>query len=197
VRPLEPDHKLKLFGWWLHGLGVAVTLFLMLFAEWFVYGPTDRRAAASARRTGELQALLRDEDPIRAEHARLTDELAAAREESAGLQKRIPNEPREGDFLAQVSQLAGDVGLNVRDYRPGAITAKPDYSHMQVELVCEGDYASICRFLAGLSELPRHSTVIRLQLDGDGSQPLCVANVSLRVYFTGRLSINERYAANE
>lgn len=190
----DPEQRLKSFGWRLQGLGVLLALLLVLVAECLAYRPTDRRASACVRRIGELQKLLKEERRVRADYARLTRELTTLRRQAADLQKRIPDEPREADFLAQVSRLAGKVGLQIQDYRPGRITPQRGYSALQVDLICRGDYAGICKFLDGLSKLPRYSTVIRLQIDAHEARPNYHVEISLRVLF---FTDNDRPAGEE
>jgi len=183
MRQAQQDRELKVLGWGLHGLGVLVTITIVMVAVFAVYRPIDRQAAACARRTHELQKLLRKGAQVRAEHARLSEELALARKQADDLNRRIPDEPREADFLAQVSQLANKVRMQIQDYRPGKVAAEPTYSTMRVDLICQGDYASISDFLDGLSGLPRHSTVARLRIESEQNGQEYSAEMSLKLYF--------------
>jgi len=183
MHQVDLDEKLKVLGWWLHALGALSVVLIALFAKFTVFRPIDDRASACVSRSDELQMLLKDGDRVRAEHARLTADLAVAREQATTLQARIPDEPREADFLAQVSKLAGEVGLKVKDYRPRAITSGKSYSVVQVDLICRGSHASICGFLDELPRLPRHSTVTFLQIDASQGQPEYSATLSVALYF--------------
>jgi len=183
MKQFSPDRKLKILDWSLHGLGVAVMLAIALVAGIVVYGPIDRHTAEATQRADRLGQLLKNEARDRAAYEQTAKELATARQQAETLNSRIPDEPREADFLAQVSKLAGEVGLQIRDYRPGSITKKESHSVMRVNLICEGDYASICNFLDQLSELPRHSTVVRLQVKTEGERKEYSVDVSLELYF--------------
>ena len=190
----DPDQKLKALGWWLHGLGLLVALAIALLTKCIVLARIDDRAAAHLCRADQLQDRLQDADRIRAEHARLVEDLAAARNQSEELKQRIPDEPREADFLAQVSHLADEVGLRIQDYRPGTVSAEPSYSVLQVVLIGEGNYASICSFLDRLPDLARHSIVSRLQITSDNSQEDYVLAMSLQLCFAvqGRPDSNRK-----
>lgn len=198
MRQADPNQKLKLLGRCLHGLGLLAALVTVLLVQFVIFRPIDHRTAACRQRSEKLQALLQQAPKIRREHAQLEKDLALARGQSATLQKRIPDDPREADFLAQVSRLAGEVGLQIRDYRPAAVETKPSYSVMRVDLACQGDYASICNFLGGLCELPRHSTVLHLQIDSDGDRQEYSVKLSLALYFaaTGQSGV-ERGKKND
>jgi len=180
---IAPNTKLKLLGWGLNALGACVAVVIVTAAHFAVYGPIDDRADGSVRETDRLRAILRDEADVRAEHARVQRRLATARRQAMTLQARIPDEPQETEFLAQASQLAGQFGLKIDDYRPGAVTAGKAYSELQVDLICQGDYTSICRFLDQLSKLPRHSTIGRLQVDADHNRPENSVKISVTLYF--------------
>ncbi|MBN2477593.1 MAG: type 4a pilus biogenesis protein PilO [Pirellulales bacterium] len=184
----DPNRRLGTLSRWMHGLGLLIALGIAGFVEFAVYRPIDGRTATCLKRNRELQALLREAPRVRADHARLTQEVADARAQAAVLKSRIPDEPQEADFLAQVSQLAGEVGLDIQDYCPGVITSRQTYSTMQVELICEGDYYSICNFLYRLAELPRHSTVVGLEINSEKGGQRYSAKMSLELYFaaTGR-----------
>lgn len=178
----NPNRRLRLLGLSLHGLGGLAAVTIALLAEFLAYRPLDAQVAAHVRRTEELQVLLREEQQCRREHARLGKDLSVAGEQAEILKKRIPDEPREADFLAQVSELADESGLRIQDYRPGVVTPRHLYSTMRVDLICEGDYESICKFLDGLSALPRHSTMVRLEIDSTIDKKHYSARISLELY---------------
>lgn len=182
MHPADPNRKLRVLSWSLHGLGALIALAILVAAELVGFRPLDADVAACARKTTELQEVIRDGERLRAEHARLHEELTRARERSADLIERMPDQPQEADFLAQLSRLADDSGLEIRDYRPGVITPMSSYATMKVELICAGDYESICTFLGGLAALPRHCTVVRLQIDSASPGEIYSVDVSLELY---------------
>lgn len=185
MHQIDSDRKLNRLGRWLHVLGLLVVLAIAAGAEFLLYRPIAAKASVCARRADKLQALLHNQGQVRAEHTRLGKDLAEARKQAAALEDRIPNEPREAEFLAQLSRLASEVELQIEDYRPNTIVRKPDYSVLQVDLICEGGYASICNFLDRISRLPRHSTVVSLQIDSAGGGRKYPAKISLQLYFAG------------
>lgn len=194
MHPIDPNYKLRVLSRSLHGLGALIACTIGLAAVFVVYRPIDAQIAACAEQTDRMQGVLREEERLRAEHSRLSTDLASAREQSADVTKRIPDQPREADFLAQLSQLADDSRLKVQDYRPGVVTPRSSYATMRVDLICEGDYDGICRFLDGLAELPRHSTIIRLQIDSAPRKERYSAALSLELYVAsgGRSPIEKR-----
>ena len=125
MRPFDPEQRLRRIRCGVHVVGAGMLFVLALLAEMFVHRPLHNLNAACSQRTVELEAAIGDEGKVRAEHAQLAEALAAARHQAAVLRSHIPDKPREADFLGQASNLAGEVGLEIRDYRPG----KPVASH--------------------------------------------------------------------
>jgi Tfp pilus assembly protein PilO len=182
MHAVDPNRRLRLLGWLLNGLGALAAVAIVLIVQFVVYRPLDAQLAACTRRTEQLEGLLAREEPFRQEHARLSEELSAAREQATLLKDRIPEEPRETEFLAQVSQLAGESGVSIQDYRPGTVTSKGSYSTMRVDLTCEGGHEGICGVVDGLRELPRHSTVVRLEIDSRQPKEHYGMNMCLGLY---------------
>jgi Tfp pilus assembly protein PilO len=176
-------HNLRLG---LNLLGGLVAAVVALGSAWIIWGPLSRETAEASVCKDAYGDLLREEEYLRAERAKLGWQLDAARQQDIALRNRIPQEPREADFLAQVSRAAGELGLQITDYRPGVMTAKSSCSAMRVELNCEGTYRGICGLLGRLQELPRHSTVAKLEIDAGPSADKCLAKISLELYFFGK-----------
>lgn len=165
MHAVDPNRRLRLLSWLLNGMGALVAVAIVLLVQFAVYRPLDARIAECMSQTEELEGLLASEERLRQEHSRLGEELTAAREQAALLKDRIPDEPRETEFLAQVSQLAGESGVTIQDYRPGPVTPKGAYSTMRVNLACAGGHQGICGLVHGLRQLPRHSTMVRMEID--------------------------------
>ncbi len=188
----DPNRKLAMLSWWLHALGAAVVLVVILLTWVVAFRPIDNRVEAGRYRAQHLGKLLETRPRQRALYTRLGKELAEAREQAEMLNDRVPEEPQEAVFLAQVSELANAVGLSIQDYRPGAIKRDDSHCTMRVDLICRGRYSAICKLLDGLPTLPRHSTIIRLQITSEGDQPEYSADVSLELYFAAREQLDTK-----
>jgi len=182
MHAVDPNRRLRLLSWLLNGMGAFAAAAIVLIVQFAVYRPLDAQIAECTRQTEKLERLLASEEQLRQEHARRGEELAAAREQAALLKDRIPDEPRETEFLAQVSQLAGESGVTIQDYRPGVVTPKGAYSTMPVNLACVGGHQGICGLVHGLRELPRHSTMVRLEIDSREPTKHYGLNMSLGLY---------------
>lgn len=77
----------------------------------------------------------------------------------------VPTEPRESEFLGQISGLVQGTSLKFDEFRPAGTTAAGQYRQLEVMMSGVGTYRDICRFLAGLEELPRLCRVSRLDIE--------------------------------
>ncbi len=188
----DPNRKLTMLSWSLHGLGAAVVLVVALLTWAVACRPIQNGIVAGRYRVQQLDNLLKTRPQQKVLYDRLGKELAEAREQAEMLNDRVPEEPQEAVFLAQVSKLANDVGLSIQDYRPGAIKRDDSHCTMRVDLICRGRYSAICKFLDGLPNLPRHSTIVRLQITSEGDQPEYSADVSLELYFAAREQLDSK-----
>jgi Tfp pilus assembly protein PilO len=179
----EPDQYLRTLTQGLNIAGALVTASLVMAGGWLVLGSLTGDTAQTAARLEALHALLGDEGRLRAEHAKFRQQLDKAKQDEAAIQKRIPSEPQEAVFLAQVSQAADTVELQIKDYRPGVISPGKTWSTLRVELTCEGSYLGICTFLDSLQDLPRYSTVARLEIDPGTTAEHYLAKLCLELYF--------------
>jgi Tfp pilus assembly protein PilO len=178
----DPSKKLAMLGAGLHAIGLAAVLATAGIGYALVLRPLDARIDELDGRSQQLQASLQNAHVVRAQAQRLRGAVAAMEAKSAELQKRVPDEPLEGEFLSQLTQAAGQAGLKIGDYRPGVVRTGEKCSQMAVQLSCQGPYRSICDFLDRLSALPRLTQVEKLDVSASGPDG-CPVSLSLVVYF--------------
>jgi Tfp pilus assembly protein PilO len=177
-----PSQKLAMLGVGLHALGLAIVLAAAGIGYALVLQPLDARIDELDGRSVELQAALDDAPNVRAKHERLRRALVAMEAGGTGLEKRVPDEPLEAEFLAQAAQAATQSGLQIGDYRPGAVRTSGHCSQMEIQISCQGPYRSICDFLDRLSAIPRLSQVEKLEISAAGPDGYPVT-LWLVVYF--------------
>lgn len=177
------DQALGSLGAWLHAVGGICTLAIFLLAWLCFFRPIDAAARASRERTAKLQAVIADSRQIRNDHGQVNEELDSAQEAAIRLTDSVPDKPQEAEFLAQVTQLADEVGLKIQDYRPDGKRDCDIYSILLVDLISAGPYSSVCRFVARLPELPRHCAVEHLQITTDPKDDCCQTRMTLRLYY--------------
>ena len=167
----------------LHLTGALGFLTLLIVAWCFLIRPVETRRRIASQRMAELDTTLVAADEIRTKHSMLVERLSADRDQEAALKARIPDEPSEAEFLALASELAAETGLRIHDYRPNKAVQAPSCSSLEVELICEGNYAAICGFLDGMSKLPRLSRIKRLHIDATKNKADYLIEISVLLYF--------------
>ena len=180
------ESRLRTLRVMLHVSGAAGLVTLLVVAWSFLIRPIDAQRRVTSQRMARLETTLDAADEIRGEHASLSERLSTDRDQEAALQARIPDDPAEAEFLALASELAAETGLKIQDYRPGKPVEEPSCSSLEVQLICEGDYASVCGFLDGISKLPRLSRIERLHIDATKSKPDYLIEISVLLYFAAR-----------
>lgn len=178
------DPSLIRTGRGLHAIGAAVMLALAIVPYVAVGLPIAAQNASLKRQIEKTTRLLELEPNVRARHDKLTGEATFHEQKRREVLERIPESADEGQFLAQITELAGSCELKLHNYRPGVPDKKPTYSQIDIRLDAEGTYDEICRFLAGLEALPRFCRLAGLSVDrvDGGADELKVA-FTLRIFF--------------
>lgn len=180
----NPRLTLELQGWLLHGLGLLVTMLAAGVFYVFGYQPLDGESASLQAQALMLDGLLNQATTIYAENSRLKTQVNEFERKAIAVLSRVPEEPREADFLAQVSELAQQTGLDILDYRPGILRPQTTYTEMEVKLVSKGTYASLCGFLEQIDRLPRLCRLMNLSIDAKASDGKYAMEMTLVIFFT-------------
>lgn len=132
--------------------------------------------------TGELAEIARL-DAMRGELAELDRRAGRLTKQIEAVRKRIAGQSGEEQFLSQLSELAEREQLKIREH---SITPPRPFAgrwQMQLTVFGSGRYESICRFLDGITRLPRLCRVDRLDVTTapDGVYPV---ELTLAIFFT-------------
>ncbi len=166
-----------------HAIGATVTVVLVSATVLFVIRPMEDRVVQLQHRAEELSEALSIADEVKSEHELLTSQRLAADDKVEKLLDRIPNVPRESEFLGQITTLAREVGLSIVDYRPGSASERKDYKQMTLTLSSDGSYVSICSFLSRIHQLPRLSRVLNLDIEPTGNGDVYKMMMTLTIFF--------------
>lgn len=167
----------------LHAAGAlglsAIVLLSCRFAYSWAVGPETVQPPVH-RNLKELQERLAS---MRLELAEFQKQLGAVEQKTSMLRRRTPPEMREAEFLRQVAEVAGQTGFAIREFRPGSPAQIGGYGKLEIQFSGSGDYPSICRFLDGISRLPRLFSVERLQITAAPAADAYPVTLVLAVYF--------------
>lgn len=182
------QNKLTQLGWLLHGAGLLLTLVSIVGAWMLLFWPIAVESADLNRQVDSLAQLVVDGDKIISENRELRQILDDVENRIQHLASQIPQTARESDFLAQLSELARETELEIKDYHPGVAKTEKNHSELQIALSIEGKYTSVCRFLADLREIPRLCRIINLQIHTQSNQSsgedVLDISMTLKIYYS-------------
>ena len=180
------DEETRRFGRLIHYAGVLATVACASFGYSFLHAPAVQAIADTAARIDEVVQSVQNAPVIRAQHKIVSEKLKEVTTRIANVQRRVPQTSDEGDFLQQLTQLAGDENLAIKEYDPGKPEARNGYAEMQVTLKGEGSFGSICTFVDRLNKLARLSKIKELTLQAEDNRAEYPMTATLVIYFALR-----------
>lgn len=136
-------------------IAAGVAALAILGAGWFVANSLSSRASDLEQSTAQAVAIADRDAQIREQHADLTTRVKAAQLAVAEAQSRLGDSPQESRFIAQLTDLSEEAGLNVSNVQPGATTVHGSVGILELKMSCDGTYEGLCSFLTALDKLPR------------------------------------------
>lgn len=180
------DEDTRRFGRLLHYAGVLLTVICASIGYSFLHAPAVQTIADTAARIDGVVQSVKNAPVIRSQHKVVSEKLKEVTTRIANVQRRVPQTSDEGDFLHQLTELAGNEKLAIKEYNPGKAEARNGYAEMQVTLKGAGSFGSICTFVDRLNKLARLSKVKELTLDAEGSETDYPMTATVVIYFALR-----------
>ena len=180
------DQETRRFGRLLHYAGVLATVACASFGYSFLHAPAVHAIADTAARIDDVVQSVQNTPVIRKQHLIVSEKLKEVTTRIANVQRRVPRTSDEGDFLHQLTQLAGSEKLAIKEYNPGKAETKNGYAEMQVTLKGEGSFGSICTFVERLNKLARLSKIKELTLSAEDNGTEYPMTATLVIYFAIR-----------
>ena len=177
------DSETRRFGRLLHYAGVLLTVVCASAGHSFVHAPAVRAIADTSGRIDELMQSVRNAPLIREHHGIVSAKLHEVTTRIANVQRRVPRDADAGEFLKQVTQLAGNEKLAINDFHPEKPEIKNGYAEMQVTLKGAGSFGSICAFVDRLNKLARLSKIKDLTLSAEDNATEYPMTATLVIYF--------------
>lgn len=180
----QASAKLHRLGLLLHAGGLLLTLGSMAAVSFAAFALLSREWSEIHRRAAAARAYLASASDIRARHADARRSLRQEEQRLESLLARIPTTPQESEFLAELTRLARDAKLKISDFKPAEVKGTDSHAAVEIALRTEASYESLCRFLDGLSSLPRLCHVKRLSLKApDAAQNTYPVDMTLQIFF--------------
>lgn len=180
---MKSNTELTRFRWQLNGacgLGAIIVCGGLLggLAYPFHSQASDLKSQANATR-----AFLESQERIEQEHEKIIQDFHEIEARRESIIARIPDQPDESVFLAQVSRAAENCGLLVQEFRPATAKQMERFGEMEIGIHATGDFKSLCEFLNLIEELPRFTLLSNLEIDADGGGEAMAVKLQLKIFF--------------
>jgi Tfp pilus assembly protein PilO len=166
-----------------HGCGAAITLALALLLYRGIYAPMQEDIEDRTLRIQRVSHLHARGDAIALEHREMKSRLAQLTAAAARTRARMPVELSAGEFVEQATRLAAELGLEVQQCQTGPPQTYEQHATIEVSCRMVGSFASTCRFLAAIDQLPQISEVWRLEVTGTTSSAEYPVQVTFQLYY--------------
>jgi Tfp pilus assembly protein PilO len=177
------DPSTRRFGRILHYTGLLATVISVTGGYSLFHSPVVENIAETAEKIEQLKLSVQNAVAIRDQHQKVSQTLALVKERIASVQQRVPQNDDAGEFLKEVSQIAAEEKLAVKDFHPNETLVKNGYAQLEVTLVGRGSYASICAFFDRLSKLTRLSKLQHLTLTVSGNATEYPMTATIVIYY--------------
>jgi Tfp pilus assembly protein PilO len=177
------DEETRRFGRLLHYAGVLATVVCLSIGYSFLHAPAVHAIAETSAQIDEVMQSVQNAPVIREQHRIVSAKLQEVTTQIANVQRRVPQDADAGEFLKQVTQLAGNEKLAINDFHPEKPELRDGYAEMQVTLKGTGSFGSICTFVDRLNKMARLSKIKDLILSADDSTAEYPMSATLVIYF--------------
>jgi type IV pilus assembly protein PilO len=169
---------------------IALTLLAAVLWYFYMYRPTQQRAADLESEITTLTAQVARGEAARRNLPALRNEVALLEREREIFLSQLPRESEVAALLDELRVSAEDAGVLFRSLtQGGANESIPDVRPIGFSLATEGTYSETMRFLGALEELQRFTKIRQIGLgvqDEGGADPELDSTFNFTVYvFTG------------
>src|SRR5687767_8560898 len=124
------DDQIRRFGRILHYAGVLAAVVGVTVSYTMLHAPIIQDAEKTLERIEELTLSVQNSSAVREQHHKVSERLATAKQRIATVQKRVPQEADSGQFFDEVSRIAIEEKLSIKDYAPAKPMNKNGYAQL-------------------------------------------------------------------
>jgi Tfp pilus assembly protein PilO len=177
------DAETRRFARILHYTGLLVLVACVTCSYSLLHAPIIHDTEKTIEKIEELSLSVENAAAIHEQHQKISERLATVKNQIATMKQRVPSEADSGKFLEEVSRIASEEKLTIKNFEPGKAMEKNGYAELEVSLSARGTYTSICTFLDRLSNMTRLSKLQNLTLTSAGSATEYPMSATLIIYF--------------
>jgi type IV pilus assembly protein PilO len=145
-------------------LFVAVSLAFVGAFWYLVESPRQVELEKQAKELSEIRGRVTRGQTMARQLPEFRKQVGALEQRLESLKPILPDERDVGDLLRRVQTLATQSNLQVRGFRPQAITTKEMHAEWPIALQLEGNYHNLGLFLDRVSKFPRIINIGNMQM---------------------------------
>jgi Tfp pilus assembly protein PilO len=179
------SNRLRRLDWLFQYLGftIACVLISIGYGIWHVL---DMFVAHSADELTALSQIISQRDTIQQDLQQSMKRCKALEQDYQSLREKIPSDIQETEILKQISKLANQQQLNIREFQPGRVQVEGQHQSREFIVRSSGSYAACCQFIASLQDLPLAIIINECQLSELTEKPgTCQLELNWKVLFGG------------
>ncbi|MEM7455375.1 MAG: type 4a pilus biogenesis protein PilO [Planctomycetota bacterium] len=181
-RKLKPGLKLAAMA--VHG-GLALSMVLIGIGIYtLVLTPLNNSRQDASKQVTEIEDLLKRTSEFAEENAALSVKMESIQSRASLVNSRIPDSPKESEFLQQATSAAQDTGVEILDFQRGETDYEGEYAELNINFTIEGSFEGICNFLGRIENLPRISRINKVTMETDSQSETYRFDLSLVLFFT-------------
>ncbi|MAT15549.1 MAG: hypothetical protein CMJ46_09810 [Planctomyces sp.] len=200
--------QLKLIDFGIHIASLVIVVVSVAGSYRLGYSDLQQQKQALNSERKMLQDVFESREEIAEEHRIAQEELQLQQQKLVDLLKRMPEQPKEFDFLAQITGLARTSNIRIQDYHPQQLTSGGEYRELKIKLNAHGSYVGLCTFLDEMHQLQRLNRVSQLTItpmkgnrqsnieEAEAEIPQYMVSMQLHIYYmpvknTDRIAENQ------
>lgn len=161
----SPQLNLSKLPWYGQvGVFVGISLVLAGAFYYFIEGPRQEALGKKTKELSDIRSRVTQGQTMARQLPEFKRQVSVLELRLEGLKPILPDERDVGDLLRRVQTLATQSNLQVRGFRPQAITTKEMHAEWPIALQLEGNYHNLGLFLDRVSKFPRIINIGNMQL---------------------------------
>ena len=161
-------------------IGLAVLSFC--FYQFLIHSAEATRVENQLR-INELNSNLARSEIIAQNHDELKNEIATLKVKSSSVRALVPNTPDDSNFIQQISLIAKDHSIAIKDFIRGNDRKLDELSVLPIKVYCEGTYTNLCNFFEQMESIPQLTNIENLKIKLNEETGILNVEIDLLLYF--------------
>jgi Tfp pilus assembly protein PilO len=166
-----------------HVVGAAIALAVAVLVYRGVVVPLVSEADEHAMHIDRVRLLVARGEEVAAQHRQLRLRQAELTTAARQVRERMPTDAASGDFVERSTKLASQFDIKVEQCQSGLPSEHGDHATIDVNCTLRGSFASVCRYLAAIDQLPQASRVKHFEMSQSPESEGYPVQVTFELYY--------------